>query len=36
MWEVDVRIVGVGMKSFNTNRTDKGEGKPLSIYTLLK
>lgn len=36
MWEVDVRIVGVEMKSFNTNRTDKGEGKPLSIYTLLK
>jgi hypothetical protein len=33
MWEEDVRIIGVEMKSFNTNRTDNGEGKPLCIYT---
>jgi hypothetical protein len=34
MWEEDVRIIGVEMKSFNTNRTDNGEGKPLCICTL--
>jgi hypothetical protein len=31
MREVDVRIIGVEMKSFDTNRTDHGEGKPLCI-----
>ena len=36
MWEEDVRIIGVEMKSFNTNRTDNGEGKPLCICTLNK
>ena len=36
MWEGDVRIIGVEMKSFNTNRTDNGEGKPLCICTLIK
>ena len=35
MWEEDVRIIRVEMKSFNTNRTDNGEGKPLCICTLL-
>lgn len=35
MWEEDVRIIGVGMKYCNTNRTGNGEGKPLCIYTLL-
>lgn len=35
MWEEDVRIIGVEMKSFNTNRTDNGEGKPLCICTLM-
>ena len=34
MWEGDVRIIRVEMKSFNTNRTDNGEGKPLCICTL--
>ena len=29
MWEENVRIIGVQMKSANTNRTDNGEGKPL-------
>ena len=33
MWEVDVRIIGVEMKFFDTDRTDNGEGKPLCIYT---
>ena len=36
MWEVDVRIIRVEMKSFDTNRTDYGEGKPLCICTLTK
>lgn len=36
MWEVDVRIIRVEMKSFDTNRTDNGEGKPLCICTLTK
>ena len=35
MWEEDVRIIGVGMKYCNTNRTGNGEGKPLCIHTLL-
>ena len=30
MGEGDVRIIRVQMKSVNTNRTDNGEGKPLS------
>ena len=34
MWEEDVRIIGGEMKSFDTNRTDNGEGKPLSIHAL--
>jgi hypothetical protein len=29
MWEEYVRIIGGKMKFANTNRTDKGEGKPL-------
>lgn len=36
MWEVYVRIIGVEMKSFDTNRTDNGEGKPLCIHTLIR
>ena len=34
MGEGYVRIIGVEIKSFNTNRTDNGEGKPLCIHTL--
>lgn len=34
MWEEYIRIIGVEMKFFNTNRTDDGEGKPLCIHTL--
>ena len=33
MWEVDVRIVGGEIKSFDTNRTGNGEGKPLCTST---
>lgn len=33
MWEVDVRIVGGEIKSFDTNRTGNGEGKPLCTNT---
>jgi len=33
MWEEYVRIIGGEMKSFDTNRTDNGEGKPLCTYT---
>jgi hypothetical protein len=32
MGEEDVRIIRGGMKYFDTNRTDNGEGKPLCIY----
>ena len=35
MGEEDVRIIGGGMKYFDTNRTDNGEGKPLCIHTLI-
>jgi hypothetical protein len=34
MGEEDVRIIRGGMKYFDTNRTDNGEGKPLCIYTV--
>jgi len=33
MWEVDVRIVGGELKSFDTNKTGNGEGKPLCTST---
>ena len=33
MGEENVRIIGVQMKSANTNKTDNGEGKPLSTST---
>lgn len=33
MWEVDVRIVGGEIKSFDTNKTGNGEGKPLCTST---
>jgi len=34
MGEEDVRIIGGEMKSFDTNRTGNGEGKPLCICHL--
>ena len=33
MGEENVRIIGVQMKSANTNKTDNGEGKPLCTCT---
>ena len=33
MWEEYVGIIGVEMKSFDTNKTGNGEGKPLCTST---
>jgi hypothetical protein len=35
MWEEYFRIIGVGIKSVDTNKTDNGEGKPLCISDYL-